>query len=97
MIMNKLTPLQRLGISHLLVNYRFHGNQWFESGSITFQYNERGKFYVMWVKIHQREIVLQFTLKECENIDCNFRYYCCYKPEDLMFTVEDDNEKVVES
>ncbi len=97
MIINKLTPLQRLGISHLLVNYRFHGNQWFESGDITFQYNERGKYYVMWVKVHQREIVLQFNLKECENIDCSYRYYCCYKPEDLMFTVEDDNEKVVES
>lgn len=95
--MNKLTPLQRLGISHLLVNYRFHGNQWFESGSITFQYNERGKFYIMWVKVHQREIVLQFNLKECENINCNLSYYCCYKPEDLMFTVEDDFEKVVES
>ena len=95
--MNKLTPLQRLGISHLLVNFRFHGNQWFESGTITFKYNELGKFYIMWVKCYQREIMIQFQLKLCENIDCNYRYYCCYKPEDLMFTVEDDNEKVVES
>ena len=75
--MNKLTPLQRLGISHLLINYRFHGNQWFESGTITFQYNEHGK--------------------ECELIDCTNTYYCCYKPEDLMFTIEDDNDKVIES
>lgn len=97
MIGNKLTPLQRLGISHLLVNFRFHGNQWFESGYITFKYNEYAKCYIMWVKCNQREIMIQFSLKPCENIDCSFRYYCCYKPEDLMFTVEDDNEKVVES
>ena len=95
--MYKLTPLQRLGISHLLVNFRFHGNQWFESGYITFKYNEYAKCYIMWVKCNQREIMIQFSLKLCENIDCNFRYYCSYKPEDLMFTVEDDNEKVVES
>lgn len=95
--MNKLTPLQRLGISHLLINFRFHGNQWFESGIITFRYNEYAKIYNVYVKTHQREITIQFTLKECENIDCSFRYYCCYKPEDLMFTVEDINEKVIES
>ena len=95
--MNKLTTLQRLGISQLLVNFRFHGNQWFESGIITFKYNEYGKYYIMRVKCYQREIMIQFQLKLCENIDCNYRYYCCYKPEDLIFTVEDDNEKVVES
>lgn len=95
--MNKLTPLQRLGISHLLVNFRFHGNQWFESGTITFTYNEHAKTFEMWVHCYQREIELHFTLKECENIDCTNKYYCVYKPEDLMFNIEDDNERIVQS
>lgn len=95
--MGRLTPLQRLGISHLLVNYRFHGNQWFESGSIMFQYNEHTKNFEMWVKCYQREIVLHFTLKGCENIDCTNKYYCRYDYEDLMFIIEDDNEMAVES
>lgn len=95
--MGKLTPLQRLGISHLLVNYRFHGNQFFESGTIVFRYNERAKLYNVYVKIHQREVTIQFTLKECENIDCTQEYYCRYDYEEIMFVIEDINEKVVES
>lgn len=95
--MRTLTPLQRLGISHLLVNFRFHGNQWFQSGTITFQYNEKARTYEMWVKSNQREIVIHFSLRECENIDVSCKYYCNYKPEDIMFTIEDDNERVVES
>ena len=85
--MNELTKLQRIGISTLLINFRYHGNQWFRSGTITFTYNALARFYNMFVKCNEREINIRLTLSEEENIDVGVHYKCSYMDEEDMFKI----------
>lgn len=82
-----LTKLQRIGISTLLVNFRYHGNEWFRTGILTFTYNKLAKFYNLYVKCEEREITIHFTLEEEENIDVGIHYKCVYDQELDMFKI----------
>ena len=88
-----LTKLQRLGISTLLVGIRYHGNQWFRTGIITFTFNAIAKFYNMMVKCEEREMIFQFTLTEEENIDVGIQYKCVYDDEFDVFKIITLDEK----
>lgn len=83
----ELTKLQRLGISSLLIQYRYHGNAWLRSGTISFTKNEHGKYISMWVTSNERDIRLNFTLELSENIDLSISYYFEYDNEYDMFRI----------
>ena len=85
--MNELTKLQRIGISTLLVGIRYHGNQWFRNGILTFTYNALAKFYNLYVKCEEREITFQLTLSDEENIDVGIHYKCVYDDVMDMFKI----------
>ena len=90
--MGKLTSLQRLGISSLLLNFRYHGNNRFNDGHITFKHNEHGKYVNMFVDTTgSRNYRLEFTLNENENIDDNFEYNVHYDYENDVYRIIDIN------
>lgn len=91
----ELTKLQRLGISTLLLNYRYHGNNWFHDGTITFENNINGNFTILRVKTIKgtQKMVLSFTLDINENIDCGITYGCSYDYDLDVFRIT-TNEKI---
>lgn len=95
--MDKLTNLQRLGISFLLLKERETGSHYLNRGRITFGKNFMGEFINMYVSpdIDER-LQLIFTLSPKENIDVSQTYMFKYDEQNRMFRIIDEEElKVV--
>ena len=91
----KLTQLQCIGISTMLMNIKNHGSEWLTTGDIKFIHSTvPSKYITMLVIIPEPDIVYQFTLSRSENIDCDIEYHFQYDTSMDMFRII-QNETVV--
>ena len=92
---HKLTQLQCIGISTMLVNIKNHGSEWLTSGDIKFIRSTIPSNHItMMVIIPEPDVIYQFTLSWLECIDCDIEYHFQYDTSMGMFRII-QNETVV--
>ena len=93
--MNALTPLQKVGISFLLIDLMHHsGNMMLKHGGrMLFKRNEDGKFIDLYIiPNYEPDTRFHYTLDICENVDDSIEYWFRYDDMDKLFVI---NSKVV--
>ena len=89
--MERLSKLQRLGISFLLTNYARHDSRLIRNGgTIRFVNNEMGRFTNMFVKLNGiKENILSLCLTDTEMINDKIEYVFEWSNNKQMLTIEE--------